>query len=139
MNLGELGRRLWYLLNRRRFEADTRAEMDAHRDRMADPGRFGGVLRQREAAADVWGWRWLDDALLDARFAWRTLRRAPGASLVIVLTLALATGATTAIFGIVNGVLLRPLPFAAPDRLVQIYGRQWTADRGVPDPIDGPV
>jgi predicted permease len=139
MSAGEWGRRLWYLLNRRRFEALTRAEMEAHRDAMAEPGRFGGVLRQREAAADVWGWRWLDDALLDARFAWRTLRRAPAASLVIVLTLALATGATTAIFGVVDGVLLRPLPFAAPERLVEVYGRQWTADRGVPDPVDGPV
>jgi len=41
---------------------------------MADPQRFGGVLRHREAAADVWGWRWLDEVGQDARFAWRTLR-----------------------------------------------------------------
>ncbi len=139
MMLGEWARRLWYLLNRRRFEAALRLEMDAHRDALADPRRFGNVLRQREAAADVWGWRWLDDAVHDTRFAWRALRRAPGVTVVMVLTLALATGATTAIFGIVNGVVLRPLPFAAPDRLVQIYGRNWGEDRGRVDPIDGPV
>ena len=116
-----------------------RAEIEAHRDVMGDPRRFGSVLRHREAAADVWGWRWLDDALHDTRFAWRALRRAPGVTLVIVVTLALATGATTAIFSVVNGVVLRPLPFAAPDRLVKIHGRAWGEDRGAPDPVDGPV
>ena len=69
MSVGEWGRRVWYLLNRRRFEAATRAEMEAHREAMADPQRFGGVLRHREAAADVWGWRWLDEVGQDARFA----------------------------------------------------------------------
>ncbi len=139
MILAEWARRLWYLLNRGRFDAALRAEMEAHRDALPDPRRFGNVLRQREAAADVWGWRWLDDAVHDTRFAWRSLRRAPGVTLVMVLTLALATGATTAIFGIVNGVILRPLPFQAPDRLVQVYGRNWSEDRGTVDPVDGPV
>ena len=77
----------------------------------------------------------------DIRFAVRTLApRARRSRCVAVVTLALATGATTAIFSVVNGVVLRPLPFAEPDRLVQVYGRDWREDRGAAaDPIDGPV
>jgi predicted permease len=118
--LGEWFRRLEYLFNRSRHEDALRQEMAAHRDRMADPKRFGNELRFREHARDVWGWNWLDEILLDARFAGRTLVRAPGFSLIAILSLALATGATTAIFSIVHGVLLRPLPLASPDRLVQV-------------------
>src|SRR5258705_6826576 len=54
----------------------------------------------------------------DLRFAFRQLRKAPGFSLTVVLTLALGIGATTAIFSLVEGILLRPLPFRDPDRLV---------------------
>jgi putative ABC transport system permease protein len=63
---------------------------------------------------------WLDELRQDARFGVRTLLKNPGFTTAAVLTLALATGATTAIFTVVNAVLLRPLPFAAPERLVQI-------------------
>jgi putative ABC transport system permease protein len=68
----------------------------------------------------------------DARFAARTLLKAPGFTSVTVLTLALAIGATTAIFSIVNGVLLRPLPFASPERLVQV---EEIAQVGGPGPV----
>jgi predicted permease len=101
--------------------------------------RFGNALRLRDASIDAWGWRWLEQFTQDVRYASRTLTKAPGFTLTIVLTLALASGATAAIFSIVNGVLLRPLPFADPDRLVQIYGRVWGEDRGEPDPVTGPV
>jgi putative ABC transport system permease protein len=69
---------------------------------------------------DTRSFRWLDDAWLDAQYAWRTLSRTPGFSLVAVLTLALGIGATTAIFSVVNAVLLRPLPYKDSERLVRI-------------------
>lgn len=119
--LAEWWRRLQYLATRSRVDAALRDEMDAHRELLADPRRFGNARRLREDAHEVWGWTWLDDLARDARYATRTLLRAPGFTAVVTVSLALATGATTAIFSIVNSVLLRPLPFAAPDRLVQVY------------------
>ena len=56
----------------------------------------------------------------DLRFAFRQLRKAPGLSLTVVVTLALGIGATTTIFSLVEGILLRPLPFSNPDRLVLV-------------------
>ena len=103
--------------------------------------RFGNPVQLREESIDVWGWRWLEQLAQDLRFAVRTLRKSPGFTATVVLTLTLATGATTSIFSVVNGVLLRPLPFADPDRLVQIYGRTFASDVGLPepDPVTGPV
>ena len=109
-----------YLLNRSRHEDELRREMEAHRAMLSTPARFGNALRLREESREVWGLVWLDNLGRDLRFAVRTLLRSPGFAVMAVSTLALATGATTAIFSIVNTVLLRPLPFAEPDRLVQV-------------------
>ncbi len=85
-------------------------------------------------------WRWVEEAAQDLRFGARTLRKSPGFTVATVLTLSLATGATTAIFSVVQGVVLRPLPFDQPKQLVQVFGRLWAEDHnGVPDPVTGPV
>ncbi|HEY6344719.1 MAG TPA: ABC transporter permease [Bryobacteraceae bacterium] len=78
---------------------------------------FGNELLIRETTRDVWGWIWLEALTRDLRYAFRQLRRAPGFAAVAILTLALGLGATTAMFSIVDGVLLEPLRFPNPGRL----------------------
>ena len=75
-------RRIWYLLTRHRRDAELRADIEAHRAMMDNPGRFGSPLHWREASRDVWGWRWLDDLQQDIRYALRSLaaHRASGQS-----------------------------------------------------------
>jgi putative ABC transport system permease protein len=120
---GEWFRRAQYLLNRRRVEEDLRREMEAHRERMPAPARFGNTLRLREEAQDVWGWRWLDDLALDLRYAARTLLNSHRTfAITAVAMLALGIGVSTAVFSVVSGLLLRPLPFPHADRLVQLHG-----------------
>ena len=155
--LSNLGRRLRMLAGgsraERELDEEIRLHQDLRRDRLRAAGlsedeardaarrRFGNSLQLRDESVDVWGWRWLEQLAQDVRFAIRTLRKSPGFTATVVLTLALASGATTSIYSVVNGVLLRPLPFAAPDRLVQVYGRNFGSDVGLakPDPVDGPV
>src|SRR5687768_13860869 len=120
---GEWFRRARYLMQRRRVEEDLRREMDAHREMMPSPSRFGNTLRLREEAQDVWGWRWLDDLALDIRYAARTLFMSHRTfAITSVAMLALGIGASTAVFSVVSGLLLRPLPFPEAGRLVELQG-----------------
>jgi predicted permease len=82
---------------------------------------FGGEDRYTEAVRDERRTRILEDALYDVRFALRMLARAPVFTLVAVLSIALGLGANTAVFSVVRGVLLRPLPYAHADRIAKIY------------------
>ena len=118
--LSEWMRRVWFLLNRARLEAALEREMDSHRAMMHDPVRFGNTLRLRERSRDVWGWGWLDDISRDVRLAARGLRRAPGFTLVAVLSLALGLAVTASTLAVVNSYLIRSLPYPASDRLYAV-------------------
>jgi predicted permease len=123
MNLvAEWCRRVWYLVTRDRRDDELRADIEAHRAMMDNPGRFGSPLQWREASRDVWGWRWFDDLRQDIRYALRSLGAHKAFTATAVVTLALGIGATTAIFSVVSALVFRPLPFADPERLVQIRG-----------------
>jgi predicted permease len=83
---------------------------------------LGGPEQVKEQCREVRRTRWLEDLLRDSRYATRTIRREPGFAGAIILILALGIGATTAMFAVVNGVLLRPLAYPEPDRLVSLRG-----------------
>src|ERR1700722_3450488 len=81
---------------------------------------LGGPEQVKEECRDVNGTRWLDELQQDFRYALRTLRQRPGFAVVTLSTLALGIGATTVMFTVINGVLLKPLPYPEPGRLIQL-------------------
>ncbi|HEY2375465.1 MAG TPA: ABC transporter permease [Gemmatimonadaceae bacterium] len=98
------------------------AARDAARARFGDPElvRDECVTIDQRYAREVRLMEWLDSVFSDLRYAFRTLRRRPAFTLVAMLTLAVGIGATTAMFTLVNGILLRPLPYPHADRIVQL-------------------
>lgn len=87
---------------------------------------FGGAAQVKEDCRDARGTRWLEDFFKDVRFATRQMRRTPGFATVAVLTLALGIGANTAIFTLVNAVLMKSLPVRDPARLLLLgNSRNW--------------
>ena len=128
--------RLVPYLGRRAAEQDVDEELRLHADLERERQRDGGVPEEealraarrrlgnatliRERTRDVWGWRWLDDLGRDLRHAVRGLGRSPGFAATVVFVLALGIGANTAMFSVVYGMLIRPLPYTDAGDIVRI-------------------
>lgn len=132
----ELIRRLQFRLQGSRFDADLADEMRLHQELRSEElrskgfpaaeaataarRRFGNETRMREDSREAWGWTFLDRLRQDVRYGLRSLLRQPGFAFTTILSLALGIGANTAIFSIIDTVMLRTLPVGDPQGLVQI-------------------
>ena len=133
---GEWIRRMQMLLNRRQFNSDLEEEMRLHldllRQRPAEAGasadearhaanrRFGNTTRIQEQSYMAWGWEGLESFVQDVSYGMRSLFRSPALTLVALVSLALGIGANTAIFGLMDAVMLRSLPVKHPEQLVMM-------------------
>jgi putative ABC transport system permease protein len=137
--LRALTSRVGFLIARRRFDDDLRAEIDAHLESLvahyraqgmtknaahtAAHRQFGNTALLRRDIHEMNGIPWVEQAAQDVRYAARQLARQPAFTGIVIATLALGIGSTTAIFSVVEAVLLRPLPYPDADRIVRIIER----------------
>lgn len=105
----------------RQITENLASGMNPNEARLAALHLFGNPTALRDQTRETWSWQWLELFLRDLRYAARTLTRSPGFSIIAIAVMALCIGAATSLFTIVRSVLLRPLPFRDPDRLVMVY------------------
>jgi putative ABC transport system permease protein len=91
----------------------TQAEKTARRE-------FGNMTQIEERSREAWQWAAIESVMSDVKFSLRQFRKSPGFNLVVILIMALGIGATTTVFSIVDAVVLRPLPYVQPQRLVEV-------------------
>jgi predicted permease len=146
-------RRLWNAVRRSRMDNDLRQELDTHLALIEEEERrqgltaeqaqrnartrFGNPRAYREMALDAVIATWFENAVGDVRFAARVLVRGTGFSTVAVLTMALGIGANAAIFAVVSGVILRPLPYPQSERLMYV-STQYPTVGSAPVPLSPP-
>jgi predicted permease len=118
----ELDREMRYHLERQ-VDENIAAGMNAREAREAASRMFGGVSQIEEECRDMRRTQYLENSLQDLRYAVRMLGKSPAFALVIVLTLALSIGANSAIFSVIDGVLLKPLPYPQAERIARVFYR----------------
>ena len=132
--LKEILRRLWMLMRRQKFDADLEEEMRLHLElreqeqvrvgltpedaRYAALRRFGNATLLKEESYMAWRWDWLESFVQDAAYGSRAMLRSPALTIVALLSLALGIGANTAIFSLLDAVMLRSLPVKDPAQLI---------------------
>jgi hypothetical protein len=111
----------------RQIAENIGAGMSPDEARFAALRAFGNPTLLREQTRATWSWNGLESILRDVRYGVRTLIRTPGFAAIAILIMALGIGANVTLFTVVRSVLLKPLPFADPDRLVMLLSAEATA------------